>query len=307
MSEVPANGAVPGHSAIHARSTGWLAYLNFVVTNFLPRKSLTRLVGWYSRIDSPRLTAFSIRVWQFFADDLRLEEARQSDFRSLRDCFTRELRPDARPINARPDIVISPCDAVIGALGSIEGDEILQVKDSPYSLSELLGGGDTERYLGGSYITLRLKSSMYHRFHAPVDCDLGSLQFIPGEYWNVNPPTLARVPRLFCRNERAVMTLKPAIGEITLIPVAAILVGSLRLHCLDAPLDMTWQGPGHLECKGASRKGDELGYFQHGSTIILLASSHYLPLSTLREGSVIRVGQALLRQESGPGGQFIQH
>lgn len=307
MSEVPANGIVDGHTISRCRRVSWLAYLNFVVTNYLPRKSLTRLVGWYSRIDSPWMTALSIRIWQYFADDLRLEEADQSHFRSLRDCFVRELKPGARTIDDRPNIVISPCDAVIGAHGHIEGDEILQVKDSPYSLSELLGGGDVDSYLGGSYITLRLKSSMYHRFHAPVDGHLESLQFIPGEFWNVNPPTLARIPGLFCRNERAVVPLNPAVGEITLIPVAAILVGSLKLHCLDRALDMAWPGPSHLKCTGAFGKGDELGYFQHGSTIILLASSHYRLISTLQEGKVIRVGQALLHQESSPGGQFIQH
>ena len=275
-----------------------LETLNFILTNYLPRKTLTRFVGWLSRIEHPVLAATLIWIWQRFAEDLNFAEAKERKFRSLHACFVRELAPGARPVDARPEVVVSPCDAVVGAHGVIERDELLQVKGSTYPLSDLLQSSDIDQFRGGAYVTLRLKSSMYHRFHAPLDCTVSGVTFVPGEFWNVNPPTLKRVDRLFCRNERAVIPLDVAVGSVTLVPVAAILVASLKLDALESALDMNWRGPGVLSCHARYRKGEQMGYFQHGSTIIVLTSANYEIEAGIETGATIRMGQPLLRVRS---------
>ena len=104
--------------------------LNFLLTNRVPRIALTRFMGWYSRIRSPWLTRLSIALWRLFTA-LDLDEAKQQHFDSLHACFTRELRPGARPFDPDPQVICSPCDAIVGASGRIEGDSVLQAKGSP--------------------------------------------------------------------------------------------------------------------------------------------------------------------------------
>ena len=271
--------------------------VNFWLTNRLPRNLLTRFMGWYSRIESPLLAQASIAVWRRFVDDLALEEAEQEEFASLHACFVRRLKPGARPIDPDPNVLVSPCDAEIGALGRIEGRQLFQAKGLHYSLDELLGDdGQADVLDGGSFVTLRLKSSMYHRFHAPARCRLAEVHYIAGEVFNVNPPTLRRLPGVFVRNERAVLSLDVAgAGPVlTLVPVAAILVGSLRLGCLDAALDRNYPGPSRIPCGANFERGEEMGWFEHGSTIIALARAGVQIHPGLQPGQIIRVGQPLL-------------
>src|ERR1700744_2621106 len=179
--------------------------LNFLLTNRIPRAALTRFMGWFSKIEQPLIRDLSIGCWRLFSD-LDLSEARKASFKSLHDCFTRELRPGLRPPDPDPSVVVSPCDAIIGAFGPLEDGKLFQVKGAPYSLLDLLGDPalvDTHR--NGRFITLRLTSSMYHRFHAPADMKIERVTFIHGDTWNVNPIALKRVERLFCKNERAVL------------------------------------------------------------------------------------------------------
>ena len=124
----------------------------------------------------------------------------------MHDCFIRELKEGARPIDRRPDVLVSPCDAIVGACGTIAGTELYQAKGFPYTLEDLLGDRDlVEAHRNGRYVTLRLTSSMYHRFHAPHDGRIDKVIYISGDTWNVNPIALKRIERLFCKNERAVM------------------------------------------------------------------------------------------------------
>ena len=156
----------------------------------------------------------------------------------------------------------------------IADTELLQVKGFPYTLRELMHERDFEtHYRNGRYVTLRLTSSMYHRFHAPHDCVVEQVDYISGDTWNVNPIALKRIEKLFCKNERAVIrTRLAATGHIvTLVPVAAILVASIRLHFLDVVLGLKHRGPNRFVCHAPFRKGQEMGWFEHGSTIILFA------------------------------------
>jgi phosphatidylserine decarboxylase len=277
--------------------------INFWLTNRIPRRSLTLFMGWFSRVENPLIANSAIAIWRLFADDLRLYEAKRKSFRSLHDCFIRELKEGVRPIDPDPSVVISPCDAIVGAMGTIQGTELIQAKGFPYTLGDLLDDpGLVERYRDGRYVTLRLKSSMYHRFHAPCDCRVREVNYISGDVWNVNPATLRRVERLYCKNERAVIPLiSTRFGAaITLVPVAAILVASIHLNFLDVLLNLKYRGPNRIPCQASFRKGDEMGYFHHGSTIIVFATAELEPVDGIQPGALIRMGRPLMRTAASP-------
>jgi phosphatidylserine decarboxylase len=271
--------------------------LNFLLTNRIPRRLATQTMGWISAIESPLLTRLLIRIWRLFADDLNLEESKKRDFRSLHECFIRELQPGARSIDMRKEVVVSPCDAIICARGDIDGTTVFQAKGFPYDLEDLIPAQEIrERYRNGKYITLRLKSSMYHRFHAPLDCEIHEVTYISGDTWNVNEIALQRVEKLYCKNERAIIELDTGREEsrICLVPVAAILVASIRLNWLDDLLSLKYSGPNRIACEAKFDKGEELGYFQHGSTIILFATPDFSFCHGTQTGERVQMGQALL-------------
>ncbi len=271
--------------------------INFLLTNRIPRRLATQFIGWFSKIEQPTIRDLSIATWRLFSD-LDLSEAKKREFRSLHDCFIRELKDGARPIDATAGVLVSPCDATIGACGEIEGTQLYQAKGFPYTLQDLLCDPNlVAAHRNGRYVTLRLTSSMYHRFHAPHDTRIQRVTYISGDTWNVNPIALKRIERLFCKNERAVlpMTLKAGGQTVTLVAVAAILVASIRLHCIEDLLDSGYRGRNVIACDSDVRKGDELGWFQHGSTIIVFAPEGFALCENVREGAAIRMGQPLMR------------
>lgn len=254
--------------------------VNFLLTNRIPRRLATKLMARFSRIRSRALTRLSIAVWQLFADDLRLDESLEQDFESLHACFVRRLKPGLRPIDPRADVLVSPCDALVGARGRIADNRLIQAKGLDYTLDDLVGDAHiANRYRDGVFITLRLQSNMYHRFHAPCDGRVRAVTRIAGDTWNVNPIAVARIERLFCRNERAVADIEPAWPHtaVALVPVAAILVGGI-----------------HVTHDVQVSKGAEFGRFEAGSTIILLAAGPFQFAPGLTDGQRINVGQALL-------------
>lgn len=271
---------------------------NFVVTNLVPRRALTKLIGGVSKSEHPWIRAISMRLWRTFAN-VDLRDAETTDFASMHDCFTRRLRPGARPIDTDAERLVSPCDAIVGQCGSIRDGTLLQAKGKSYTLSELLDDAELAgRFTNGSYATLRLTAGMYHRFHAPADFSIERVRYFSGDVWNVNPPTLDRVRKLFCRNERAVLQarLTESGQVIALVPVAAILVASIRLHFLDVTLHLEYDGPHVVACSARFAKGDELGWFEHGSTIIMLAPSGYALCEGIAPAQQIRMGQGLMRR-----------
>ena len=271
--------------------------VNFLLTNRIPRRLATQFIGRFSRIEQPLVRRLSIAIWRLFSD-LDLSEAKKTDFRSLHDCFVRELKDGARPINRAADIVVSPCDAIVGACGTVRGNEVYQAKGFPYTLQDLLRDPAlVAAHRNGCYVTLRLTSSMYHRFHAPYDGRLDRVIYVSGDTWNVNPIALKRIERLFCKNERAILplTLAPGGQAMTVVAVAAILVAGIRLHCLGHALNGDYDGENLIACDSAFRKGDELGWFEHGSTIIMFASEAFTLCDNVREGAMIKVGEPLMR------------
>jgi phosphatidylserine decarboxylase len=278
----------------------WLQHegLNFLLTNRLPRAMATHAMGRLSKVRHPLVSVPSLWAFRFFADDLRLHEARKTRFDSLHDCFVRQLREGVRPVDASPDALVSPCDAIVGALGTVTEGLALQLKGSPYGVSDLLVDRELARiYEGGLYVTLRLQASMYHRFHAPHDCRVERLAYVSGDTWNVNPVALKRIERLFVKNERAVLTIRLDRGDhmVTLVPVAAILVASMRFTFTDVRFHLRYRGPNTVPVDAAMKKGDEMGHFEHGSSIVLFAPPGFRLIDGVAEGRIVRMGEALMR------------
>ena len=273
--------------------------LNFLLTNRLPRKWLTEFMGRFSKIEQPWVRDASIAIWKYFSD-LDLSEAKKTHFRSMHDCFTRELKDGARPIDGDVTVMSSPVDAYVGAHGRIAAGQLFQAKGFPYTLADLIGPNeDASAWQNGYFVTLRLSSSMYHRFHAPHDCTVERVRYFSGDTWNVNPIALKRVEKLFCKNERAFLRTRlesgPLAGQrIALVPVAAILVASIRLHFLDVLFHLRYHGANPIDCAVRFVKGQEMGWFQHGSTIVVLAPPGLRLVSQLDTGSQVKMGQALM-------------
>lgn len=213
-------------------------------------------MGWFSKIENPLVRDLSIACWRLFSD-LDLSEAKKTEFKSLHDCFTRELRPGLRPVDPNPAVVVSPSDAIIGAFGRIEDTKLFQIKGAPYSLLDLLGDPAlVERHRNGRFVTLRLTSSVSPLPRA-VRCPDREGHVYPWRWpGNVNPIALKRVERLFCKNERAVLETRLSSGEaLTLVPVAAILVASIRPHFLDVVLNAQSRGPVEFPCDSGAGQG----------------------------------------------------
>jgi len=270
---------------------------NFLLTNRIPRRLATQFIGWLSKVENPIVRDVSIGIWKLFSS-LDLSEAKKTEFSSMHDCFVRELKDGARPIDTHPDILVSPCDAIVGACGRIAETALFQVKGFPYELKDLVPDpGFAETYRNGLFVTLRLTSSMYHRFHAPYDCRVRHVTSISGDTWNVNPIALKRIEKLFCKNERAAIHTELGRGGylVTLVPVAAILVASIRLHFADLVLGARYKGVKEIVCDAPFSKGQEIGWFEHGSTIIVFAPEGFELCESVEEGTLIRMGRPLMR------------
>ena len=273
--------------------------LNFLLTNRIPRRTATLFMGRFSKIQNPLIKSISIALWRFFSK-VDFTDAADTRFASLHDAFIRKLKPGARPIHSDPATLTSPCDGIIGAHGIIDDTTVLQAKGFPYTINDLLPDPQlVETFRNGTYLTIRITAGMYHRFHAPTDCHISRVTYLSGDTWNVNPIALKRVEQLFCKNERAVINAEftNTHGHPTpflMIPVAAILVASIRLHCIDVLLNLRYSGANVIPCDASYSKGDELGWFEHGSTIILIFPAQYRFAPHVREGLSVRMGEPLM-------------
>ena len=269
----------------------------FLLTNRIPRHALTRFMGWFSKIEIYPVRVVSILVWKRFCR-VDLSDAKSAKFASLHHAFTRALRRGARPVEPDPLIITSPCDAIIGAFGRVEGGMALQIKGMAYPVVDLFGSSrEAGHFEGGWYVTLRITPGMYHRFHAPHDIVAEQLRYISGDVWSVNPIALKRVARLFCRNERApiVVRIEKTAIRLVLVPVAAVLVASIRLPWLDRLHNVRKGGQRVQRFAHRFSKGAEMGWFEHGSTIVVFAPPECPPIKELALDQTIRVGEPLMR------------
>jgi len=220
----------------------------------------------------------------------------------LHDCFIRELKEGARPITEVDSVIVSPCDAIIGASGRIIGTNLIQAKGFHYTLKDLLCDDKlVDLYRDGIYITLRLKATFYHHFHAPDDCKINKVTYISGDTWNVNPIAIRRVEKLFCKNERAIIEAQLKNGyQLTLVPVAAILVASIWLKFVNVLLHLNYHGPNVINCDVDCKRGQDLGWFQHGSTIIVFAPKGFTFSKNIKFSDSIKMGMPLMEYPINP-------
>ena len=263
---------------------------------------LSRLAGWLAdlRLPSPIL-APAIRAWsRLYGADLSEAAEPIQAFRTFNAFFTRALRDGVRPIESGPGVVVSPSDSRMSDRAAVPVDGRLeQVKGESYSLEALLGSPEeAELYSRGLHATLYLGPGMYHRVHAPVDGHIVGWRYIPGRLFPVNPLAVRSVPGLFTRNERVVVFLEAeGLGPVAVVLVGATNVGRITLRFTDLS---TNAGAAALRADPPEpipvRRGDELGVFNLGSTVVLLVADAALAPAHVSPGALVRMGEALWRR-----------
>jgi phosphatidylserine decarboxylase len=261
------------------------------------------LVGWGARRPLPsRLRGLAYRAFaRAVGANLDEVELALGGYPSLGDFFARRLRHGARAVDTAPSAIISPCDGVLAARGTAMAGALVQAKGRTYQLAELVADGQlAERLTGGPYATVYLSPRDYHRVHAPVDARIEGYDYLPGALWPVNPRVAARRDGLLVRNERVVIRLNAgAYGRVALVMVGAAGVGNIRLAPVFGAGDSAdWRAAGEprrVELSGqAVRRGDELGAFRLGSTVVLVFEPGAAQLAG-EVGDGVRFGQRLGR------------
>lgn len=267
----------------------------------LPRYWLTAIVYRLARIRNVAgknflITRF-VRLYDVDINDVKLNVP--DDFETFNDFFIRELEHDARPIDASSTAIVSPVDGTVSSAGVIVSESIFQAKGLDYSLDDLLATDlqESRGYVNGSYATIYLAPYNYHRVHAPLDGEIVAARYVPGDLFSVNAATVANVPGLFRRNERLVLHFRTPQGPAALIFVGALNVGSIstpwtgevrpRKHGVVETIELS-DGPSEIT------KGDLLGWFNMGSTVILLCPPEVCDWhATLTPGARVCMGEAI--------------
>jgi len=281
----------------------WFAALQYI----LPKRLLSRVIYAVARSEVRWIRNTFLRIF-LSVYRLNMAEAVQPDpfaYRSFNDFFTRALRPGVRPIAAESDAIVSPVDGTVSQCGAIEGDLLIQAKGQNYSLQELLGS-DAEAvatYRDGSFVCIYLAPYNYHRIHMPCAGTARDNVYVPGELFSVNAATARAVPRVFARNERLICDFTTPLGRMAVILVGALFVGSIEtVHCGEVnPPPRARKAPTRI-ATGLGRqfaKGEELGRFNMGSTVILLFERNRVAWeSTLVPESTVQLGRPIARTVS---------
>jgi phosphatidylserine decarboxylase len=279
-----------------------------LLQHITPQHLLSRLVGWLADCRLGWIKNSFILLFQraYAVNMTEAVEEKPTAYPSFNAFFTRALKPEARPIDPDPALLVNPADGAISQLGKIDFGRIFQAKGHSYSLTSLLGG-DQDRalpFVNGQYATIYLAPKDYHRVHMPIEGRLLETVYIPGDLFSVNNATVSEVPNLFARNERLVAIFETAAG-----PMAMVLVGAMIV----AGIETVWSGQvtPALRTITTTRydqpptpvilaKGAEMGRFKLGSTVILLFGNKRIDwLKQYRSGNNTRLGQPLaaLKQE----------
>jgi phosphatidylserine decarboxylase len=275
--------------------------LKIALQYIMPKHLISRLVGSLAAAESGKLTTGLIKLFikQY---GVNMSEALYSDpehYSSFNEFFTRELKPDARTICDDEDQLAMPVDGAVSQLGDIKHDSIFQAKGHNYSLTTLLGGKPevAAPFKDGKFATIYLSPKDYHRIHMPIDGTLTDMLYIPGELFSVSPLTAQRVPGLFARNERVVAIFNTEIGKFALVLVGATIVASIETvwaGTISPPTGKNvqhWQYPLEGEHAVHLKKGQEMGRFKLGSTIVACFEANRLEFSELAEGDPTRLGE----------------
>ncbi len=271
-----------------------------VLQRVLPTRFLSWLMFKLTRITAPGFKNAFIRVFmrQFRISLAEAEREAVEDYASFNDFFTRALKPGERLLDADPRVLLSPVDGAISQLGRIDGERIFQAKGHQYTASELLGAEALARpFHGGSFCTIYLAPNNYHRLHMPLTGTLREWVYVPGRLFSVNPSTARALPKVFARNERVAAIFDTELGPFAMVLVGAFFVGSI---------ETVWAGrisPPHRR-SGVARyqpihppslvRGAEMGRFNMGSTVILLAPPDTVVWDAmLGPATPLRMGQSI--------------
>jgi phosphatidylserine decarboxylase len=269
--------------------------------HLLPQHALSRLAGALaiSRIGFVRSALIRGFLRHYPVDLAEAARPDPRDYASFNDFFTRRLRAGARPADPDPRAALCPVDGIVSQAGIIDGDALVQAKGIAYATSALLGGerSAAAEFDGGSFATLYLAPHNYHRIHMPFAGTLRLARFVPGSLYSVNAATAAAVPGLFTRNERIACVFDTAAGPMAVVLIGALFVGSMSL---------VWAGKVRPRARHratelpvhdpliALERGAELGWFNMGSTVVVLFGPSGPSLADgLASGSPVRVGQRL--------------
>ncbi|MGE5702928.1 MAG: archaetidylserine decarboxylase [Clostridia bacterium] len=263
----------------------------------LPQNTLSRTMG---KITASRFSRLAIRryIRHYHIDESVIEKP-VKEYRTLKEFFARRLKKEARPIAKGP--VVSPVDGKVSQLGDIKHGTLIQAKGKEYSVAELLGNGEemANRFYGGKFITIYLSPKDYHRIHMPVDGNLLRYTYLPGRLYPVNEMGVEQVDNLFARNERLITFVEaPAAGCVAVVKVGALFVGSVKVTYNTATTNLKGGRVQSAQIAGSPffEKGQELGWFEFGSTVILLfekGSLEWMP--GIHEGSCVQMGQQLAK------------
>ena len=269
--------------------------------HLVPQHLLSRFVGKLASSTTPWIKNSFIR-WFCNNYDIHMSEAQEEEptnYPSFNAFFTRALKPDARPVDQTKDSIVSPADGAISQLGKIEHGRIFQAKGQGYGLTTLLGG-DTERakpFIDGQFATIYLSPRDYHRVHMPVTGKLTHGTYIPGDLYSVNQTTAEGVDQLFARNERYVAFFETEQGPMAMVLVGAMIVAGIETvwsgqeaPAVRKPINTSYQATPDREI--ILNKGDEMGRFMLGSTVILLFPDKTMNwLEELQAGSPVKLGE----------------
>ena len=269
----------------------------------LPQHLLSRAMHGLARSRQPAVRNLILRTVLRSYPQIEMREALQPDpftYESFNAFFTRELRPGARPIATDPHALVSPVDGTVSQLGRTNAGALLQAKGMHYTCEGLLADAPAAaRYRGGSFACLYLAPYNYHRIHMPCDAVLRATRYVPGQLFSVNAATARTIPDLFARNERVVCDFDTDHGPLGLVLVGALFVGSIETvfageinppPCRGGGVRVIESGVGR-----SFKRGEELGRFNMGSTVIVLTGEAAAFASRVEPGEPVRLGQMLAR------------
>ncbi len=271
-----------------------LDLLQLAVMRLLPKRLVSRLAGRFAKSSMSKV--FIPWFAKHYTIDYTQAEFDLKQYPSLTEFFTRKLKPGLRPVAEGEKVISSPVDGVVSQFGPIEQGRLIQAKGVNFTVLELLGQdkAKAELFTGGSFVTIYLSPKDYHRIHAPVHGTVTASTYVPGTLFPVNPFGVRSVKGLFARNERLVTYLNTFLGTVALVKVGAIIVGSVKVNysptVTNVPkgtLEMREYSPGFRVARG-----DELGRFEFGSTVILLFQPGCVKLE-VEIGQKVLMGQQI--------------
>ncbi|PMN68468.1 archaetidylserine decarboxylase [Enterovibrio norvegicus] len=269
----------------------------------MPKHLLTRLMGKLAAAKAGFLTTAVIK-WFVRQYKVEMSEAKNPDpasYPTFNDFFVRELKEGARPLNDDANVISHPADACVSQAGPIEHGRLIQAKGHTFGACELLGGDAqlAEEFADGDFATLYLSPRDYHRVHMPCDGKLRQMIYVPGDLFSVNPLTAENVPNLFARNERVVCIFDTAFGPLAQVLVGATIVGSIETTwagTITPPTGQSirrWDYPAEGDQAVTISKGEEMGRFKLGSTVINLFPKGAIQFDdSITPGTVTRMGEA---------------